>query len=218
MTTDTPPPPKRSRAPKAERRDQLIQATIDSLARKGYASTTMADVARGANLSQGIVNFHFESKEKLFTETLIYLSGEYATNWKSKLAEAENTPTERLLALIEADLAAEIFTPRKVAAWFAVMSEAKGKPALQDLGSSRDELYIAALEVEIEGLRRAGDYLFDTSKTAAAIYAMQEGLWFRMTLNRADFSRETALSISLATLGSLFPKHFDKTGKPHPAS
>jgi AcrR family transcriptional regulator len=56
---------KRSRkAAKEVRQVQLIEATIDSLAKRDYSETTMADVADGAGLSRGIVNFHFESKEK----------------------------------------------------------------------------------------------------------------------------------------------------------
>ena len=47
-------PEKRGRkASKETRRQQLIEATIDSLARRGYSETTMADVADGAGLSRG---------------------------------------------------------------------------------------------------------------------------------------------------------------------
>lgn len=48
-------------AAKEVRQVQLIEATIESLAKRDYSETTMADVA---GLSRGIVNFHFESKEK----------------------------------------------------------------------------------------------------------------------------------------------------------
>ena len=37
----------------------------------------MADVTQDAGLSSGIVNLHFLSKDKLFEETLLYLSDEY---------------------------------------------------------------------------------------------------------------------------------------------
>jgi len=204
--------PTRRRATKEVRRDQLIQATIDSLAKRGYSATTIADVADGANLSRGIINFHFESKDKLFVETLTYLSAEYAENWNSQLAQAGPDAAARLRALALADLDRKICTPRKVAAWFSVMTEAKGKPALQQLGWSRDEDYIAALETEIAGVKSEAGYNLDVVKTASAIYAMQEGLWFRLMLNRKDFSRDYAVEISLTTLGTLFPKHFDPQG------
>ena len=54
----------RRREPKALRREQLINATIDSLAKRGYAATTLADVADGAGLSRGIVNFHFTNFQR----------------------------------------------------------------------------------------------------------------------------------------------------------
>ena len=56
----------------------LIQSTINCIANRGIAGTTMADVTKDAGLSLGIVNLHFKSKEKLFEETLRFVSDEYA--------------------------------------------------------------------------------------------------------------------------------------------
>src|SRR3954467_7016212 len=76
------------KASKETRRQQLIDATIDSLAKRGYSETTMADVADGAGLSRGIVNFHFESKEKLLIATLQFMADEYSAHWRAALLKA----------------------------------------------------------------------------------------------------------------------------------
>ena len=60
------PPPRKQ--PRDTRRQQLIEATIETLAARGYARTTMTEVARTAGISHGLVNFHFETKEKLLAE------------------------------------------------------------------------------------------------------------------------------------------------------
>ncbi len=78
------------KASKAVRRSQLIEATIDTLARKGYAALTLADVAKTAGLSVGIVNFHFDTKEKLLVETLKQLAGQYRDNWNEALEGGRN--------------------------------------------------------------------------------------------------------------------------------
>ncbi len=52
-------------ATREQRRQQLIDATMKCIARKGMGSMTLGDVAGEAGLSQGIVNLHFESKENL---------------------------------------------------------------------------------------------------------------------------------------------------------
>jgi TetR/AcrR family transcriptional repressor of bet genes len=51
----------RRTAPPAERRQQLIDATIRCVAQLGLAETTIATVAQEAGLSQGIINLHFQS-------------------------------------------------------------------------------------------------------------------------------------------------------------
>ena len=78
-------PPKAEPVPRKlsreARRNQLIEATIEALATRGYARTTLTEVAKIAGLSHGLVNFHFQTKEKLLAETLQFLADEYRENW-----------------------------------------------------------------------------------------------------------------------------------------
>ena len=132
------------KASKEVRRQQLIEATIDVMARKGYAGTTMLDVAKAAGLSSGIVNFHFETKEKLLVETLKYLADEYRANWHEALEwRPAPTPTDKLKALLFSDFNPEICTPRKLAAWCAFWAEAQSRPTYLEHCGSNDEEYSA---------------------------------------------------------------------------
>lgn len=200
------------RASKEFRREQLINATIDSLAERGYAATTLADVADGAGLSRGIVNFHFESKEKLLIETLNYLSNEYTANWRNALADAGDDPAGRLHAIILADLDERICSPRKVAAWFAFFSEAATRPAYQELCWARDDDYLGELFRVCLALADDGGYDFDPRKMADTLYAMQEGFWLRLMIDARSFSRSTAVETALAAVGALCPRHFEIDG------
>ncbi len=53
------------------------------LGQKGYAALTIADVAKQAGLSPGIVIFHFNSKDALLADVLRFLALEYASTGKS---------------------------------------------------------------------------------------------------------------------------------------
>jgi len=61
---------------KKRRREQLIKATINCVAKHGLSATTMAEVTKEAGLSLGIINLHFQSKDKLLLETLKFLINE----------------------------------------------------------------------------------------------------------------------------------------------
>ena len=63
------------------RRQQLIDAAMSSIAENGLARTTVARVAEGAGLSQGIMNFYFEGKQALLLAVFRQpgkTAGEYA--------------------------------------------------------------------------------------------------------------------------------------------
>lgn len=204
----------RRREPKALRREQLINATIDSLAKRGYAATTLADVADGAGLSRGIVNFHFTSKDNLLSETIRYLQDEYTANWMAMVSKARSDTASQLLALVTADLDRKICTHRKLAAWFALITEAKSRPNYQKLAWERDDKYRTTLTMICRKAKQEAGYVYDSQSTGDAIYAMQEGLWLRMMLFGKDYKRETALKVVLDTLCTIFPKHFAADGTP----
>ena len=108
--------PTSRKASRPVRRQQLIVATIVVLARKGYSALTVADVAKTAGLSVGIINFHFESKEKLLAACLTHLAEEYYRNWQGALAVPGANVAEKLQMVILGDFNDKIFTPDKLAA------------------------------------------------------------------------------------------------------
>jgi TetR/AcrR family transcriptional repressor of bet genes len=63
--------------PRAERRQQLIDATIRCIAQHGLSKVTMQMVTSEAGLSVGIANLHFQSKDNLLKETLRFVAEEY---------------------------------------------------------------------------------------------------------------------------------------------
>lgn len=202
---ETKPPRKAS---KDVRRLQLIEATIDSLAKRGYSETTMADVADGANLSRGIVNFHFESKEKLLIATLQHMSDEYAAHWRATLLKAGDTPADKLRALVMADFDRSICTKRKLAAWCAFWGEAKSRPTYQALCGARDKSYQSLFVDLVTQLKLDGRYSFDPAAIALALSSTLEGLWLRLMMGTEDATRESAQNCALEFLAAVFPRHF----------
>jgi TetR/AcrR family transcriptional repressor of bet genes len=198
------------KASKEVRRQQLIEATIDSLAKRGYSETTMADVADGAKLSRGIVNFHFESKEKLLVATLQYMYDEYSTHWRNAYDKAGDNTADRLKALVTADFDRAVCNRRKLAAWCAFWGEAKSRPTYQALSGARDTDYQNLLSDLCSGLKAEADYAFEPQALALALSALLEGLWLRLMMGLEDVSRETALQAANEFLLTVFPRHYTR--------
>ena len=120
---------------------KLISSAIKSISEKGISETTMSDVSQGAGLSQGIVNFHFKSKELLLIETLKFISNEYLQSFQNCLKKSGPDPCKRIIAIINNDFSKKICSRDKIALWFTFFSEVKFKPAYHQICKERDLYY-----------------------------------------------------------------------------
>ena len=202
------------KASKETRRQQLVEATIDSLAKRGYAETTMADISDGAGMSRGIVNFHFESKDKLLTATLQFLSDEYSAHWRAALDKAGDNPAHQLFALVSCDFDRAICNRRKLAAWCAFWGEAKSRPTYQALCAARDEDYQHLFERLCGALIDDAGYRYDRDSTALGLLALLEGLWHRLMMGGGGLTSEIARQVGLRQLAIVFPHHYAVTETP----
>jgi AcrR family transcriptional regulator len=203
--------PKSRAATREFRKQQLIDSTIDSIAKRGFSETTLADVADGAGLSRGIVNFHFESKEKLLVATLQYMADEYSTHWRGALSRAGDDPADKLWALVAADFDRLICNKRKLAAWCAFWGEAKSRPTYQTLCGARDEAYNQVFVELCAALKVEGGYAFEPKALALALSATLEGLWHRLMMGTESVTRETSFQAATEMLASVFPQHYARS-------
>ena len=199
----------RRTAAKEVRQQQLIRATLNAVAKKGFAETTMADVAREAHLSQGIINLHFRSKDKLLEETLRHLAAEYKQAWEKSLERAGPRAADRLAALVELDFQRNVCERNKLAVWFAFWGEAKSRPTYRKLCAERDHEYDRVMLAVCRELVEEGKYTnVDPEDVTDGLSAMTSGLWLDMLMSPDGMTPEKARRICFAFLASVFPKHF----------
>lgn len=200
------------KASRVQRRQQLIDATVECLARRGYAQTTLTDVATLAGLSHGLVNFHFETKQKLLIETLLFLAAEYRENWTRALAAAAPSPEHQLEALIAADFNETVCTQSKLTAWCAFWGEAQSRPIYQETCGSNDLKYVSMLEGICDRIIRNGGYDLNAVRVARILYATVEGLWLDLFISNTPHSRDEARRTAFSCVAAFFPEHFDEGG------
>jgi TetR/AcrR family fatty acid metabolism transcriptional regulator len=60
----------------AERKDQIVRATVECITKHGYHNFSMQDVARTAGVSKGIIHYYFLNKDELMMSVLDKVSGD----------------------------------------------------------------------------------------------------------------------------------------------
>ena len=205
---DTPPPRKQ---PRDTRRSQLIEATIETMAQHGYARTTLTQVAKTAGLSHGLVNFHFQTKEKLLIETLLFLAEEYRQNWTGALAAAGPSAPEELLALLRADFNPAICTPARLSAWCSFWGEAQSRPIYQERCGANDEEYNRRLEAICARMNAEHGYRVNPVRVARVLRVVTEGVWLDMMTMTAPYDLTEAQATVMTAAAAFFPRHFGET-------
>ena len=118
-------------------------------------TTTTTTITEIAGLSLGIVNLHFDSKRKLFNETLLFLALEHQEMWKKGI-EANGLSTEdKILAIVDAHYHPKICSRKKLAVWFAFYGEAGNRPFYREITDEIDFGRIDTLERLIGDLTAA---------------------------------------------------------------
>lgn len=203
--------PGKRTAPKEQRQQQLIDATIRSVARNGLSETTTATVAREAGLSQGIINLHFQSKERLLVETLRFLADEYREHWQKSVQAAGDKPADRLAAIVSLDFSLPVCDRNKLAVWFAFWGESKSRPTYRKICAERDRADREELAQVCAELIEEGAYArVDPDSVAVHLSAMTSGLWLEILTRPRSLSRDQARAVCMSFLAIVFPRHFSQ--------
>lgn len=203
-------PTKVSRAAaKAERRQQLLASTIDSIARFGRSGTPMSTVTELVGVSIGLANFHVESNGRRFEAVLKHLAAEQRALWQSREQGPDRSSRDLLQAIIDSRFHAAICSRKKLAVWFAFYGDARAREVYRRaVGDIDDERLDATVAIITEMIANAGYNGLDPVETALSIEALYDGLWLNMLLYPSDFRRTVCRTRAMNLIAALFPKHF----------
>lgn len=188
-------------------RARIIEAVIDTVVDHGISGTTLAQIAQTAGVSQGVLVFHFRTKEGLLAETLRRQNADYRLLWQAALAEPH--PLTRLLALIRTDFSPAVCSRRTLALWFAFWGEAAARPVYRRLCKEAEAARAEAMTGAARALVTASGGP-DPALLARAIDSMTDGLWLQMHVHGPRMSRTRALEQALDHLKLLLPHLADR--------
>ncbi|RLV70934.1 TetR family transcriptional regulator [Streptomyces sp. CBMAI 2042] len=175
----------------AERREEMLRATVEQIEIRGASSVRIADVASALGVSNALVLYHFSTKEKLVAAAFGYA------------AEADLAHLRKLLAR----RTSAVRRLRSAVRWYAPTGQAKGwrlwiegwavslrEPALREVAGDLDRRWKAELaEVIAEGAA-AGEFRCEDPESAAwRLTALLDGLAVQMTSYAGPLSRSTML-------------------------
>jgi len=188
-----------------------MEATIDCIAARGFADLTLADVAKAAGLSVGIVNFYFKSKDVLLIETLRHLVADYVQQTNENIRTAGTSAAAQIDAMIESDFHRTIANRKRVTVWYAFWGETRWRPEfLKICQELSDTFHQETREVFARLVVEGGYRDIDADVIARGFDAMIDGLWLDMLINPKAVERDAAKLVVRTFLAGIFPNEFGR--------
>ena len=179
--------------PAAER--ALINATIESIHRHGFAATTVDTISGLADLSRGMIRHCFKSKDALLVAAYEHVGEEWRAGRDARRRRI-GRPGRAQLESLATDMFIDL-QPAEVSAWLAYSVAALSVPELAEVnGRLYDELRRDAAQNFAAAAAESGVTL-DAWQTACGFVALSDGLWLQHLLEPETISREVAIRAGL---------------------
>src|SRR5678816_2732468 len=108
-----------------ERRAQITSALMRVMAKRGFDGATVADVARAARLTAGLVHYHFDDKRDILLTLVAELAAQHMATLDRRLTQAGDDPRARLEAFIDFHLGLGLDAdPDRLACWILISTAA----------------------------------------------------------------------------------------------
>lgn len=173
----------------------LIDATIESIHRHGYADTTVETICSLADLSRGMIRHCFKSKDALLIAAYEHVGAEWQAAGEAR-RERVGRPGRAQLDAMATDMFIGM-QPAEVSAWLAYSVAALSVP---DLAAVNTRLYDALRRDAALNFAAAAEeagITLDAWQAACGFVALSDGLWLQHLLEPGTISRQIAVRAGL---------------------
>jgi AcrR family transcriptional regulator len=169
------------------RREEILRAAVDELARRGIAETRVADVAATLDVSPALVFYHFDTKERLLAEAFAYAAREQLRALERALKRGTGAADTLLrIVRIYAPLASAPTWRLWIDAWAASLR----MPDMRRVSQRLDVHWKDAVATAIASGVQGGEFRCDDPDAAAwRITAMMDGLAIQNVVHRGLVTR-----------------------------
>ncbi|MFF3441478.1 TetR/AcrR family transcriptional regulator [Streptosporangium sp. NPDC002721] len=169
------------------RREDLLRTACDVIATQGFGHTRTADIAQAAGVSQALLFYHFETKEKLFAQAFAY-AAQLDLDALVKVEESGGSPLDRLRALLK------FYPPsgrsKSWALWIDAWAESMRNAELEEMSRRIDMRWKDTLRAIIDDGVAAGIFTCaDPEGATWRVMSLIDGLSTQVTVHRRVLSR-----------------------------
>lgn len=177
-----------------ERKTQITAALIKVMAKRGYDGASIADIAKAARLTPGLVHYHFKSKQQILLAALRGIVARHDAELGARLGAAGDDPAEAAVKFIDFHLGLGADAdPEALACWVLLSGEAlRDAKVRAELKSALERTRARIAEVIRSGVERRVFVCDSIDASASALLATIQGYLVLAATARAVIPKGSA--------------------------
>lgn len=164
---------------KDTRKQQLIEATMASIAELGLQNTTIVSISKRAGMSSGIISHYFGGKQGLIEAALRYLLEQLGKELRERMARTDGSPEQRLACIVEANFSDFQRSALAAKTWLSFWARSMHEPGLKRLQQINNARLYSNLRYSFARVLPPAQATEAARQTAAMI----DGFWLRSALS-----------------------------------
>lgn len=179
---------------KAERRKQIAKGLMKVMAKRGYDGASIAEIAAAADLTTGLIHYHFKNKQEVLLAVLEGLIRTHDDELGKRLLDKPQDTIEQLKAFIDFHLGlGSDANPEALGAWLVLSGEALRQQVVREAFERAITKYVNLLHSIIEKGVEAGKMeCADPKAAASALMATIQGYFVLAATARNQIPRGSA--------------------------
>lgn len=217
MAKEAIPPKRRSgRVPISEqRRRDLVNAAMASIAELGYNNVTVKTICEAAGFSRGLIGHYFVGKEQLLLEAARRLAEEFRQITRDAANDAGPAPSDRLRGVLASCFRPPMFAIDRISVWVALAGTARWSPEVAEIYRELRTDFRQVLARLIARAAEQHNVAANPQRSALIIAQMVEGFWVGWVADEAAVSPQEAERACLDYLDLLFNDRKEPSDRTH---
>ena len=171
------------------RREELVEATLRSLAAHGHDGASVRRIAAEAGVSVGLINHHYASIDELIAAAYEKVALGIVRQLLETTEAAPPSPRARLSAFFHASCSPPMLDPNLLSVWVVFWSMIKHSPVMQQTQRHTFARYRSVLEQHLIAFgAEIGFADIDMRLSAIGLSALLDGIWLELCLNPTNLT------------------------------
>lgn len=187
-----------------KRKEQILRATFQAVADKGFDAVTLQDVSEYAGVSKGVTNYYFENKNDVFCQLLEWTVDKIHRNERNAINK-ETTALNKLKAYVYAAISEPKHNRQFYTVYLDFLAQASHNPRFREINDKfYENCWAIGEEIVTLGINEGIFYTTDINKAKVTIRALIDGCLIQWLMRDQDelhdFYRQTCLEMILSSL------------------